>query len=87
MKKGERQSEILVKIKDVIYPCTPEAIDALCVITDYTYVVMTAGKLFDDGRLRKIGILVFIDKDVTKLVGISFLYLWIAFKQHISKQQ
>ena len=79
--------EIRFEIKYIINICSAEWVDTLRIITNNTHTMMLISQLFNYKMLSKIGILIFINKDILKLISIFIKHLFVITKQDISVQQ
>src|SRR5690554_1381860 len=75
------------ELQNIIDIGSTERIDALCIITHYTYAVMLSGQLFYDEVLCKIGILILINQDELEPVPVVFQYIGIIAQQDIGIEQ
>ena len=59
-----RTGIFLFKVENIAYVCSPELIDGLVIVTDYTEVAVPRGQKLHKKELNGIGILVLVDHDV-----------------------
>ena len=78
---------LAMEVEDVVNLRSAERVDALGIVAHYADVGVVAGEEGDNGVLRVVGVLVFVDKEILETLPIAPAYLFVVGKEEVGVEQ